>query len=52
MSRLLEPAEAAEALGVSETELEERRRRRQSPAWIELSPRTIRYHPEDLEQTG
>jgi Helix-turn-helix domain len=48
--RLLTPNEAADYLGVTEKFLENWRGAGEGPAFIKLSPRCVRYAPEDLDK--
>jgi DNA-binding transcriptional regulator YiaG len=48
MNRLLDPAAAAEHLGVSVATLADWRYRRRGPAYVKVE-RLVRYRPEDLE---
>lgn len=50
--RLLTPDRVARELQLTTTELAARRRTRRAPAWIRLSSRTIRYHPDDVTPTS
>ena len=47
MDRMLEPADAAKWLGISERELAEKRRKKQIPAVV-LGERSVRYHPRSI----
>lgn len=47
---LLTEAEAAEALGFSPRFLQARRHRGDSPPYVKVSSRAIRYRPSDLEE--
>lgn len=48
-SRLLTTKEAAEHLGLKEVTLRTWRRTGSGPMYVELSPRAVRYRPEDLQ---
>jgi hypothetical protein len=47
---LIDQRRAAELLGVSERALEAMRLRRTGPAYIKITPRSVRYSIEDLER--
>ncbi len=50
MSALLTPAQAADLLGIEPQTLATWRcRQPRLLAWVEISPRCIRYRPEDIE---
>lgn len=49
---LRSPEQAAQTLQTTTGELARRRRRGAAPSWIQLTRKTIRYHPEDLRDVG